>query len=123
MTAIAGIRNFMEEFKIRQKTEDMIRYGYIALRQFPKTERYTLAANIRNCMHDLLRLIITANKRYFKKTTIQDLDIELEILRSYIRLSYTAGFLPFKKYEVWAKLINEIGCMVGGWIKSVNNKQ
>jgi hypothetical protein len=28
----------MENLKIKQRTEDMIKYGYIALRQFPKSE-------------------------------------------------------------------------------------
>ena len=29
----------MEDLKIRQKCEDMIQYGYIALKQFPKAEK------------------------------------------------------------------------------------
>ena len=38
----------MEELKIRQKCEDMIEYGYQALRQFPKAEKFTLAAEIKH---------------------------------------------------------------------------
>lgn len=60
----------MEELKILQKTYDMIQYGYICLRQFPKSEKYTLAAEIKQSMYRLLKLIITANKRYYKKTTL-----------------------------------------------------
>ena len=107
-----------EDLKILQKTYDMIEYGYIALRQFPKSERHTLAAEIKRSMYELLRLIIRGNKKYFKKTTLQDVDIELDNLRYLIRLGQSLGFLPFKKYEVWSKLLNEIGKMLGGWIKS-----
>ena len=76
-----------QELKILQKCYDMIEYGYMALRQYPKSERYTLAADIKQSMYELLKLIIRANKRYFKKTTLQDIDIELENLRYLVRLS------------------------------------
>jgi four helix bundle protein len=108
------------DLKILQKCYDMIEYGYTALRQFPKSERYTLAADIKQSMYELLKLIIRANKRYFKKTTLQDIDIEIENLRYLIRLSNGLGFLPFKKYENWSRKLEELGKMLGGWIKATN---
>ncbi len=107
-----------EELKVLQKTYDMVQYGYICLRQYPKTERHTLAAETKLAMYQLLRLIVTANRHYYKKTTLQDLDIELDLLRLYVRLAKDLGFLPFRQYENWAKMLSEIGRMVGGWIKS-----
>ena len=109
----------MEELKIRQKCEDMILYGYVALRQFPKSEKYTLAADTKTSMFQLMQLIIICNKKYYKKTTMQEVDIELDILRTYIRLAMLLKFLPFKKYEIWAGYLNEIGRMIGGWMKSI----
>lgn len=70
----------MEELKILQKTYDMMQYAYICLRQFPKSEKFALAGEIKKIMANLLRLIIQANKRYFKKTTLQDIDVELQTL-------------------------------------------
>lgn len=64
---------------IRQKCESMIKYGYVALRQFPKFERHVLAAELRTSMWALLRLIVVCNKRHHKKTTLQDLDAELAL--------------------------------------------
>ena len=109
-----------EDFKILQKTYDMILYGNICLKQFPKHERFVLAADIRSSMYRLLELIIRANKKYYKKTTLQDLDVELEVLRTYIRVAadQQLRYLPIKKYENWSKMLNEIGRMLGGWIKS-----
>lgn len=103
---------------IYQKTYDFIQYGYVCLRQFPKSEKFTLAAEIKRTMIALLRLIVTANKRYYKKTTLQDLDVELDLLRMYIRLGKDLGFLDLKKYEKLALMLNEIGRLVGGWMKS-----
>jgi len=55
----------MSELIIKQKHEDMMKYGYICLRQFPKSERHTLSAEIRQTMYEIDRLIIRAQKRYF----------------------------------------------------------
>lgn len=104
---------------IRQKCEAMIEYGYVALRQFPVFERHVLAAEMRGSMWGLLRLIVLCNKRYYKKTTLQDLDVELDLLRAQVRLAKALGYLDFKKYEHWAKLNDEIGRMLGGWLKSI----
>lgn len=106
-----------QELKILQKTYDMILYANICLKQFPKYEKHVLAADIRKSMYKLLSLIITANKKYYKKTTLQEIDIELDVLRTYIRLSMDLKYLPIKKYEIWSKKLNEIGKMLGGWMK------
>lgn len=98
----------------------MIAYGYVALRQFPRSERHVLSQEIRQTMWSLLRLIIICNRRYHKKTTLQDLDGELDLLRSQIRLAQELKFLAFKQYEVWSRLLDEIGRMIGGWLKSLN---
>lgn len=98
----------------------MTKYGYSCLRLFPKSEKHTLAAEMKTCMLRFMRGIITANKRYHKKTTLQDVDIELQVLRMYLRLSVDQQFLPFRKYENWIKMLDEIGRMLGGWIKSTN---
>lgn len=116
----------MEEFKIKEKIYEMIRYGVPALMQFPRAERYELAGRIRSSMYGLLDYAVRVEKKYYKKTTLQDMDIELDVLRHLIRLSAdrklypnSAPCLPFKKYEHWAKLLDEIGRMIGGYIKSV----
>lgn len=107
-----------EELKLLQKVYDMIQYGYICLRQYPKSEKHTLAAETKRAMFALLKAIIMANKRYYKKNSIQEADIQLDILRYYVRLGKDLEFLPIKKYENWAKMLAEIGKMIGGWLKS-----
>ena len=108
----------MEQLKILQKTFDMMKYAYQALAQFPKSEKFSLATDIKKCMDAIIERMIEANKKYYKKTTLQELDVELEKLKVYIRLAYILGFLPPKKYELWTEMVVEIGKMVGGWIKS-----
>ncbi|ALO46564.1 diversity-generating retroelement protein Avd [Pseudohongiella spirulinae] len=103
---------------IRQKVEDMIDYGYIALRQFPKSERHVLSAEIRQCMWSILRCVIKCNLARDKRAALLQLDVELNVLRSFLRRAMQYQFLQFKKFEHWSKLNDEIGRMIGGWIKS-----
>lgn len=118
-----GEINETKEFLLLQKILDMMEYGYVALRQFPKSERYALATDIKRCMDEMVSLAITARKRYYKKTTLQDLDVEIMKLRVYIRLAYRLRFLPMEKYENWSAMVVEIGKMLGGWIKTVNDSK
>lgn len=113
----------MEELVIKQKVEDMIAYSYVALRQFPKSERHVLSQEIRLGLWRLLRLIIICNRRYFKKTTLQDVDAELDLLRTQVRMAHILGFLPLKKYEVWSRALDEVGRLIGGWLKSFRARQ
>lgn len=96
----------------------MFQYLYDTLRQYPKSEKHTLAAETKTAAFSLLRLLLTANKRYHKKTTLQDADIALEMLRYHIRLGKDLGFMPIRRYENLSKMTTEIGCMLGGWIKA-----
>ena len=97
---------------------DATQYIYRAAIQFPKSEKFTLAADIKNTTINILRLIIIANKTRNKKSKLYEIDVELEILRHFIRLSKDLGCLPFKKYENISVMLVEIGKMLGGWIKT-----
>jgi hypothetical protein len=75
----------MENLIAYQKMLELTEYAYVAIRQFPKSEKYGLAADIKHQIYTLLRLMVAANKKYFKKNTLQDMDIEVEFFRSLIR--------------------------------------
>lgn len=96
----------------------MVQYGYTCLRQYPRSEKHTLAAETKLAMYQLLKAIIRANKKHLKQTAIHEADVELEILKHLIRLGKDLQFLPLRKYENWARMITEIGRMIGGWLKT-----
>ena len=112
-----------EDLKILQKVFDMMGYAYPALAQFPKSEKFALVTDIKKSMDALLKLCITARKKYHKQTTLRDMDVELATLQAYVRLSANLGFLSPKKYQVWSGMLVEIGKMLGGWIKAVEGRK
>lgn len=111
-----------QEFKTLTKVKDMMLYAYPVLAQFPKAEKFSLAQDIRHCMNELMELTITEDKKYTKKTTIENMDIANEKLKQYIEIAMELKFISFHKYEVWMKYLVEIGKMIGGLLKSVSSK-
>ena len=107
----------MQEFVILTKLEELDAYSHNALFQFPKYEKFVLCAEVRSCLAGIIRLVVRAGKRYHKKTTLQDLDIEVEYLRCLVRKAHRLKYINTHRYKVWTEHINEIGKMTGAWIK------
>ena len=111
-------------FILKEKIADMMKYGKQAVANFPRRERQT-ADEIRRSMLTMYRLSIMVEKKYYKKTTLQELDIELDVLRHLIRLAQDRDYygrnvappLPFKKYEYWSGMLSEISRIIGGYMK------
>ncbi len=85
-----------------------------------EVRKFGLAGDIKNQIYTVLRLMIAANKRYYKKTTIQDMDIEHEVLRRQIEMAKNLEFLPFKKFAILIEKVDEVGRLIGGWKKKIN---
>ena len=119
-----------EDFRMKNKVYEIIKYGNQALKDFPKYERATLAREIRQSMYTILRLVITLENKHYKKTTLGELDTEVDVLRHFIRLAADPEMypekkpcLPMRKYENWAKLVNYLGCQIGKYEKYINGEQ
>ena len=123
------------ESNLHTKLLKMIHLVNIHLNHFPKHEKYGLCQQIRNCMYDIYNLVTECQKRYHKKTSLTNLDIKHEQLRMMIMLAYELGYYKYKngkkehgqkeesrRYLAASILINEVGAMVGGWIKKSNLK-
>lgn len=108
-----------EELRILNKIMDMIVEAEPILNQYPRYERYGRVLDIKRCMDTMMELAIEANKHYYKKTTLRDLDVSIDKLRKYIKISYRLKFISYKSYKRWTVMVDEIGRMMGGWLKSV----
>lgn len=106
-----------------QKIGDMMEYVYPALQQFPKSEKYVLVADIKRCMDTMLERCVEDEKSYYKKTTLRELDVSIAKCRTYVKMAYQLGFMPYKKFEIISDYLTQIGRMVGGWIKAMNESE
>lgn len=94
-------------------------YIQAPLRQLPKHEKYALAVEIRQGLLNVLRKIIVANKSKNKIPVLFEIDVELDVLRTLIRLARDLKYIPIKQYGMCSFYADEIGKMLGGWIKSM----
>lgn len=118
------------------KYTDMVKLLNIHLNHFPKHEKYGLCLKIRNCAYELYELMIECKKKYYNKTTFSKLDIKHEQLRMLLKLAFDLGYYDyrqgkslnnhdesFRRFTAISIIVNDIGKMIGGWIKHLNGQK
>ncbi len=106
---------------ILSKTYELLKETITTVNKFPRSFKFTLADRIQNLLSDILEQLIEAfyTAKNFKVGILQRVNISLEQLRYYYRLSFELGLYNSVKYNLFAEKVNEIGRMTGGWIKSL----
>lgn len=115
------------EAELNRKFVETAKLMNIYLNHFPKFEKYALCTQIRTTMYEVYTLIVEAQKRYHKKTTLVNLDIKHEQWRMLINLANEMSYFGFKdgsekggqaehRFLAISRLIDELGRMIGGWI-------
>lgn len=87
---------------------------------FPQKQRFVLGQQIENSTLRCLRLIVEANDTDDKERKINKLNllnIELEVLRSLLRVALELKFITAKSLSYVISEIDEVGRMRGSWIK------
>jgi hypothetical protein len=115
MTAMA------EKEDLLTKTYDLLLYIIPQLAKFPRDQKFLLADRIEVHILDILEDLIEAyySEKVQKLPILKGVNLKLEKLRFLIRLSHDMQFFSHKRYGIISEKINEIGRMVGGWIKKL----
>lgn len=85
--------------------------------KFPKRLRFTLTQRIDNLALDIAEELVEARYSAQKLSRLQSINRKLERLRILLRLSHDLAVLPHRQYEFAARCMDEVGRMLGGWIK------
>lgn len=113
----------LKDLKILEKNYEMILWMYPMISKFPQKQRFVLGQQMHSSLLDILKYIIEANEERDKTATLKKLSVELDKFRYLFRLSKDMRFISVKQYGFGAEKINEIGKMLGGWLKvSVENR-
>jgi hypothetical protein len=106
---------------IIQKLTQVYKLWHEYLPDFPKDSRYTLGAKVDSLFLEVIEEIIKASssdkteKIIFLKTA----SVKLDLLKFFLQISWEIKSLDNKKYINLSEKINEVGKMLGGWIKSI----
>jgi len=106
-----------QNLAIFEKTYELILWIYPTVNKFPKSQRFVLGQQIENTVLEILKGIIEANQERNKVPYLKQISVNLDKLRILIRLSKDLKFISIRQYQFAAEKINEIGKMLGGWIK------
>jgi hypothetical protein len=77
-----------------------------------------LGERIERNRYDLLEILIRAKYTRQRQPLLEQANLILEILRFQMRLAKDLQCLKVESYGFAAKAIDEIGKLVGGWLKS-----
>ena len=107
-----------QELKIIQDFYDFMLWMIRHIEKYPRHHRYSLGYAMEGRMQRILELLLKAKYRKDKKVLLDDVNIELELLRFQLRLSKDLAVLAVKSYGFGAKSLLAIGAQAGGWSKS-----
>ncbi|MGI6329960.1 MAG: four helix bundle protein [Bacilli bacterium] len=104
----------------------MIYYAYDLLLKYPKSERFALVVDIKNIIYEGMRDVIKIQKELdygVKIKYLHELDVNLKLLKVFVRLSFKRKYISEKNYEVWSRHITHISNLMGGLIKHAKNNK
>ena len=111
--------------QIYQKYLELIYYTNDLVRKYPKSETFALVKEINSKIYTGLRLLLYAIKVYNKQEKLKylnEFDINLNLLKVHIRLSYKYKYISMQNYQTWCNHITNICNMLGAWISSCLKK-
>ncbi len=85
--------------------------------KFPKQARFSFCQRIEGLALDTVEDLIEARYSKEKRAVLRRINLRLEKLRVLMRLSHKLRYLSTTSYEHAARSINEVGQMIGSWIK------
>lgn len=109
-----------KDLDIMKKYIDLIYYTNNLCIKYPKHEKFSLVSDTKRSLYEGLRNLLYAKKEFYPKNKLNylnNLDVELNLQKIFIRLAYKYKYISLKNYETWSTLVTEICNMLGGWIK------
>jgi hypothetical protein len=86
--------------------------------KFPRDFKFLLGDRILGNVYELLDLLVEAKYTKNKLAILERANLRLEQMRFQVRLAHDEKLMSTRQYEVAARLLDEVGRLVGGWRRS-----
>jgi hypothetical protein len=86
--------------------------------KFPRAQKFLLGDRIQSAALDVLEGLVEATYTRNRTPMLRTVNLKLEKLRLLFRLAADLEILDLRRYEHAARAIDEIGRLVGGWLKA-----
>ena len=85
---------------------------------FPRSQKFMLGDRIQSIALAILEALIDATYSRSRDRQLSEANLGLEKLRVLFRLAKDLHHIDLRRYEHAARTLDEVGRMVGGWIKT-----
>ncbi|MEM1346000.1 MAG: diversity-generating retroelement protein Avd [Pseudomonadota bacterium] len=86
--------------------------------KFPRTQKFLLGDRIQATALDVLERLAEVTYTRERRRLLHSANLGLQKLRLLLRLAHDLRHLDPRRYEHAARQIDEIGRLVGGWLKA-----
>ncbi len=112
----------MKEALLLEKVYTLLVWITERIAKFPKDYKYTIGNRLSERSFDLLEECIAAYAAR-ERNSVRKVSGTLDCVRYYLRFSKDLKLISIEQYGFASEKINEIGKIVGGWIKARTNAQ
>ena len=112
-----------EKETILTKIYDLLKFSIPILSKFPRDQKFLLGDQFQKLLTEILDAFIEAYYSKKKLPLLLPINLKLEKLRYRIRLSHDFRFISNKQYGQLSEKVDEIGRMLGGWIKKETGRK
>jgi hypothetical protein len=105
------------------KTEAFMAWLFEHTAKFPRHERFRLARRIEEALFDFHACLVQATASDQTRVHLAQADTHLNLLRAYLRLAVELKYTTPQQYQYAASHTSEIGKLLGGWMKRINESE
>lgn len=107
-----------------QKAYDFYKHLYVNLQTIPKRDRFTWGENVENISLEILKDTARASfmHRQEKQSVLLLVSENIDLLKILLRLGWDLRIIDEKKYIARQGEVQEIGKMLGTWIKKLQEQ-
>jgi hypothetical protein len=112
------------DIPIFKKTYDLYKTFYGYRLDIPKQDRYTIWQKCEESLLEVLEGILLASQmsQMEKLPVLEKTSVKLNLLRVFVRLMKDVRAIDNRKYLAIEASLDEIGRMLGGWIRSTKER-
>ena len=105
------------EMLLITKVYDLVVWSCHHVAKFPRSHRFTLGDRLEIRLYEVLERLIRAKYTHDRRALLRSVNIELELLRFQFRIAKDLQCLSVDSYGYAARSVDEVGRLLGGWIK------
>jgi hypothetical protein len=110
------------ELLVITKMYDLVIWSNNHIIKFPRAHRFTLGDRLAERLARILEMLIRCRYKAERAAILHEVNLELELLRFQFRMAKDMKCLPVESYGSATRAVNEVGRLVGSWIKKLGAK-